>query len=119
MEKAIWFSRHEPTAAQKAEIEKRGYKLIHVEEGKRLGSMPINSEEDLSIIIAEICALEPDAVFGVFPAPLQGEITEKAATNWLNGTSSVPCFEAWNVNRAPEGERPQFTHKRFVWVGDL
>ena len=118
MKKAIWFSQHEPTAAQRAEIERAGYKLINVEEGTRLGSYPINNEDDVSFVLSTLRASEPDAVFGVFPVPIQREIT--ICARWANDdVTSVPCFAAWNINLAPEGEPPKFEHKCFAWVGDL
>lgn len=50
MRPAVWFSRHEPTAEQLAEIGRRGYELVDVPAGMKLGGMAINSHDDLAVV---------------------------------------------------------------------
>jgi hypothetical protein len=116
MKKAIWFSHHDATREQVAEITTRGYELARESEGKSLGSMAINDESDLHVVMCSLRFLKPDAVFGVFSAPVQAAISVAGQTT---DDREVPCFAAWNVNRSPEGEKPQFEHRKFVRVGTL
>ena len=115
---AIWFSRHRPTATQLAEIEEKGFSLVALEEGMRLGAVDLADDATLEITFAQLEALaadnKADAVFGVFPAPIQ----ERLAGDTFGGVGA-PCYASWNVQRSVEGGKPTFEHKRFCRVGLL
>jgi len=115
---AIWFSRHRPTAAQLAEIAEKGFSLVALEEGLRLGAVDLADDTMLESTFAQLEALaadnKADAVFGVFPAPIQ----ERLASDTLGGVGA-PCYASWNVQRPVEGGKPTFEHRRFCRVGLL
>ena len=115
---AIWFSRHRPTAAQLTEISERGFDLVALEEGLRLGAVNLADDETLDTTFAQLGALardnRADAVFGVFPAPIQARLVNGAVIG-----VGTPCYASWNVQRPAEGGKPTFEHKRFCSVGLL
>jgi len=118
MKPAIWFSRHDPTAAQLKEIGEWSYNLVALPEGIQLGSQSINSVEEKNRVLRALSNLvlknKAMAIFGVFPAPIQEELVivehRKGATN---------CYSAWNIQRAVEGGKPTFEHRCFCFVGWL
>lgn len=115
---AIWFSRHRPAASQLAEIDEMGFDLVALDEGLRLGAVNLADDTVLETTIAELGALtrdnKADAVFGVFPAPIQERLVNEAITG-----IGTPCYASWNVQRSIEGGKPTFEHKRFCGVGLL
>jgi len=122
--KILWFSRHQPTAEQIAEIRERfpGFE-IDIDFGIELGSRNLNNRQDLENVLAEIGRLKPQAIYGVFPTPILAKMHSfEVGMHFMascKGLPYVPCFAAWNVNRAPEGERPAFQHKIFLLIGRL
>jgi len=119
---ALWFSRHQPTAAQVAEIEARGYTLVAIEEGMRLGAIPINSTEQVQLVWQDLVALaragySAHAVFGVFPVPLAATWLKAGTVQACDGLQPIPTYGAWNVQRSTEGGRPTFCHKEWMHVG--
>jgi len=115
---AIWFSRHRPTASQLAEINDMGFSLVALDEGLRLGAVNLADDAMLENTLAQLAALaadnKADAVFGVFPAPIQERLVSGTAIG-----VGTPCCASWNVQRAVEGGKPTFEHKRFCAVGLL
>lgn len=115
---AIWFSRHRPTAAQLAEIGEMGFSLVALDEGLRLGAVNLADDAMLESTLAQLGALaranKADAVFGVFPAPIQERLVDGAVTG-----VGAPCYASWNVQRSVEGGKPAFEHKRFCAAGLL
>ncbi len=119
MKKAVWFSRHTISNEQRAEITARGYQLVAEAEGKTLGSVALRDEEDVRIVLNGLRSLGVDAIFGVFAAPIQAALSVMGQSADDEDMGWMPVFAAWNVNRAAEGERPQFSHRKFVRVGTL
>ncbi len=114
---AIWFSRHQPTESQLAEISQLGYTLVALPLGIELGSENIESIGHANRLVYELVALCHDndatAVFGVFPTPMLGIMY--ARTN----TCAIPCFAAFNISRSVEGQKPTFEHKQWIQIGTL
>ena len=119
MKNALWFSRHQPTESQLAEISQLGYSLVALKAGVELGSESIESIGQANRIICELIALSNDfdasAVFGVFPTPILGLIRAKNREN----ETQLPCFAAWNIQRSIEGQKPTFEHKQWVPIGSI
>lgn len=118
---AVWFSRHEPTEVQLEEAEDLGYDIVATEDGIHLGSINIQDESDLDEIVEQLAELiaihDADAIFGVFPVPIQGRISENMEDS--NTEEYVPCFASWNISRTLEGGKPTFSHYEWVQVGQL
>lgn len=125
LQNAIWFSRHNPSAEQLAEIAGEGRALIALEEGIALGSRSIDSEEDRDEVIMRIRELarkhSAHAIYGVFPAPVLAVMCYNYVGVSYDDTAGrgLHCFSAWNVTRAKEGEKPSFAHKKFLFIGML
>jgi|BioPla2DNA2_1021312.scaffolds.fasta_scaffold34125_4 hypothetical protein len=121
---AIWFSRHQPTVAQLAEISAMGWQLCKLEDGLRLGAMNLQDDGDVHDVGYALLALaakaEADAIIGVWTAPMQ-EVLARTAQDCvqLGEWRGVPCYAAWNTSRAQEGGKPVFEHRRFCCVGRL
>jgi len=115
---AVWFSRHRPTASQLAEINDMGFSLVALDEGLRLGAVNLADDATLENTLAQLETLvrdnKADAVFGVFPAPIQERLVSGTAIG-----VGTPCCASWNVQRSVEGGKPTFEHKRFCAVGLL
>jgi len=117
MKPALWFSRHDPTAAQLRDIE-NGYCcwLVAIPEGIRLGNQTINSVADRCEVLRALRELalreKAQAIFGVFPVPIQVELVIIELRK-----GALDCYSAWNVQRAAEGGRPTFEHRSFCFVG--
>lgn len=107
MKPALWFSRHQPTAEQLADAERRGFQITGIEAGIIEGSRSLETTADVwsvdGALRAAMKALNTGTVFGVFPAPLR--------SFWLASHSPVVGFESWNVQRTAEGGKPTFSHK--------
>lgn len=67
--------------------------------------------KELSISYPDHTVLE---LYGVFPAPVR-HFFQKGS--WKDGPASIFTFEAFNVNRAKEGEKPQFEHNGWLLTG--
>lgn len=118
MPKAIWFSRHAPTQAQKEDALIRwGAEIIINDDLTALASRTLETESDLGevfeAIIATVEKFSAIVVLGVFPAPIQEYLTSNA------GDTGTPCYSAWNRTRPQEGGPPTFEHIRFCYVGNL
>jgi hypothetical protein len=123
MKKAIWFSRHQPTQAQIDDafhgVVLWDVEIVAVSEGMALGSINLESDEDVTKVVTEIRALvqkhQADMVLGVFPVPVQAILV-------AFGEADEPvtmCYAAWNIQRSQEGGKPTFTHKEWMFVGAL
>lgn len=116
MKNAIWFSRHQPTESQLAEISAMGYTLVALPLGIELGSENIESIGHANRLVCELVALCYDnnatAVFGVFATPMLGIM-------YARTSESIPCFAAFNVSRSIEGQKPTFEHKQWIQIGNL
>ncbi|MDD2479337.1 MAG: hypothetical protein PHS31_05560 [Victivallaceae bacterium] len=126
MMKAFWFSRHTPTEAQVQELESLGYELIVNDASYQLGNIELTNDDTVAAVligILSVCDLVGAKVCaGVFPVPIAQAAMRTAdeaiaAGDYLPGT--ITLMAAWNVNRAAEGGRPTFEHKRFCRVGIL
>jgi hypothetical protein len=113
LKRAIWFSQHVPSPEQLEEIKQKGFELIAIEKGRELGSIRINSLDELIRVNEGIDALitehQPSAVFGVIPVPLR----------WDRKNGTLPTFESWNVNRALEGSARTHSHKQWLPTGNI
>lgn len=132
MKKAIWFSRHQPTAEQIADAEKLGYEITGIETGKQLGAMDIRDNGDVTVVVSGVLALvaehKAEAIFGVPSTPIMSQIARTATDavsrqgfTKLDGQENgdVPFFAAWNVQRSVEGGKPTFQHREWCYVGHL
>ena len=126
----IWFSRHEPSVTQLADMSQAGHDGAPVVHLKEEASRPLLEMADARETLDMLAQSGATAIFGVFPPILQAGITADRAMETLldneGGYSprgmferAIPVFGAWNVNRAPEGERPTFEHRMFIRVGSL
>lgn len=121
---AIWFSRHQPTAAQLAECEQRGWQVAGLDEGIKLGAMNLLDDGDVHAVGAALLALAQEhsaaAIIGVWTAPMM-ELLARTAQDavQLGEWGGVECYAAWNVSRPTEGGKPVFEHRRFCAVGRL
>lgn len=102
MQKAIWFSRHQPTTEQIESAAKLGFEITNISEGLEAGSQIIKEEADI-FAAANFCCGQ--YVFGVFPVPLRSVWCD------IPGMAPKEAFEAWNVARPVEGGKPTFEHK--------
>lgn len=124
LQNAIWFSRHNPSAEQLAEIAGEGNALVAIEEGIALGSRNINSEDDLDDVVRHIRALARKhsawTIYGVFPVPVLGVMCSYVGVSYDDTPGrGLHCFSAWNVTRSNDGEKPSFSHKKFLFIGML
>ncbi len=105
----IWFSRHEPTPEQRT-----GVDFLAVEEGKAWGATTLDTDDDVTRVVRalqDICEREKCwRIYGVFPVPIMGRFDPEG---------TIQCYGAWNVNRAAEGQKPTFHHKRWICIGLL
>lgn len=129
--KALWFSRHTPTAEQIAELRGMGYNLVITANASHLASINLNDDADvkacLTALFAELASTGATAIIGVFATPvskqmfrtMQDIIQRGSVTSAFDGMGDYPCFADWSTARAEEGERPTFAHKSFELVGYL
>jgi hypothetical protein len=125
MKKALWFSRHAPSAAQLAEVAAMGFEIAAQDDGLRLGAMNLADDGDLNAVLSALLGLSAEhgaeAVFGVFAAPVQECLHRTANDVVPAGEWGKPltCYAAWNVQRSTDGGKPTFEHRRFCCVGAL
>lgn len=121
---AIWFSRHQPTTEQLAEIAGMGWQIHDLESGLKLGAMNLQDDGDVnavgSALLAMVSECDAVAIIGVWTAPMQEALSRTAQDSvQLGGWRGVPCYAAWNISRPVEGGKPVFEHRRFCCVGRL
>lgn len=115
MNKAVWFSRHSITKEQAAEIAAAGYELIDDAKASDMAKQNITSEDDVHNIIIRFQLLRDiygvGRFYGVFPPVLRS-----ALLAWRGefGGNPVELWEAWNIQRTPDGGKATFEHKKFV-----
>lgn len=121
MRKAIWFSRHEPTAEQLATIREMGYFLTQedIKEGMELGAEDCSSKED-ALEVREWLRSKRyglTRVFGVFPVAIRA----LAFTTILERVEydQFALYESVNDTRPIEGGKPTFKFLRWEWTGVL
>ena len=116
MKKAIWFSRHKPTAEQLQEIAASPYQLVGIEEGMALGAKALTSDEDVEAVMDGIAknlvAFKAEAIFGVFPTPILAWWDLGTENAYFMGSSvpRYPCYASWN------SQRGGFSHKKWLQV---
>ena len=124
LQNVIWFSRHQPTTAQIDEAARRGWEIVALDDGLRLGAMNLLDDGDVHAVGTALLALAEDhdavAIIGVWTAPMQEALARTAEDSVQNGEwYGVPCYAAWNISRPVEGGKPVFEHRRFCCVGRL
>ena len=124
MKNVIWFSRHQPSAEQLAEIASMGWQIAAIEDGIRLGAMNIQDDGDVlavgSALLALVAEADAVAIIGVWTAPMQEALARTAQDSVRLGEwRGLPCYAAWNISRPVEGGKPVFEHRRFCCVGRL
>jgi len=125
MKKALWFSRHAPSAAQLAEVAAMGCAIAAQEDGLRLGAMNLADDGDVNAVLTALLGLAvehgAEACFGVFAAPVQECLHRTANDAVQEGEwpKALTCYAAWNVQRSTDGGTPTFEHRRFCCVGAL
>lgn len=125
MEKAIWFSRHQPTAGQLDGIAALGFELIAIEDGKRLGAMDIQDDGDIKAVVTAllgiVAANNAVAIFGVPSTPILLQIARTANDAIQTGEwgDAISFYAAWNLQRSIEGGKPTFEHKEWFCIGKL
>ena len=115
MNKCIWFSRHDITDDQAAEIAAAGYEVITDDAFvSKMAKQNMTSDEEFMEIVMYMMLLRNGGIrrfYGVFPPALRAlllKLKEKL------GGAPIELWEAWNVQRTPEGGKPTFEHKKFV-----
>lgn len=121
---AIWFSRHQPTQAQLDECAARGWNVVALDEGMRLGAMNIMDDGDVHAVGTALLSLAEEhsavAIIGVWTAPMQELLARTAQDAVQKGEwIGVECYASWNVTRPTDGGKPVFEHRRFCAVGRL
>jgi hypothetical protein len=123
--KIVWFSRHEITASQIREARK----IVRNEDAeinwmKVEGETSIEDDVTATAVTAEILdkaeRLGGGYVFGVFPPPILNRIAHIVGMAIDRGDHRKDCvafYTPWNVARTPEGGKPTFEHKCFLWIG--
>lgn len=114
MNKCIWFSRHEITAEQAAEIAAAGYEIVEDAFIAKLAKVNMTSDEEVMETIRYMMLLRNSGVqrfYGVFAPALRSALL---AWTGMFGGNAIELWEAWNVQRTPDGGKPSFEHKKFV-----
>lgn len=112
--KAIWFSRHDITDDQAAEIAAAGYEVITDGNLKGFAVKNMTSDEEVMEIVMYMMLLRNGGIrrfYGVFPPALRAlllKLKEKL------GGGPIELWESWNIQRSPDGGKPTFEHKKFV-----
>jgi hypothetical protein len=117
--KAIWFSRHLPTAAQADELD-----ILNIEEGMALGHMPCTAPEQAAAMARTLRGRAKEhgatAVAGVFATSMLAEAWKNAIFAVQRGDfggGSISLLAAVNESRTPEGGTPTFAHLRWEEIG--
>jgi hypothetical protein len=117
--KAIWFSRHEPSPAQLADLD-----IANIEAGMALGAQSITSPEEAAAMARTLRALAKEhgatAVAGVFSTAMLEEAWKNAIFAVQRGDfggGSISLLAAVNESRTPEGGTSTFAHLRWGEIG--
>ena len=109
---ALWFSRHQPTPEQVAEIKRMGYELVEVDTGIKVGGIEIVTDADVDSVVRDLVLTanwhQACAIFGVFPAPVLERFWEFKI--------GMRLFSAWNVRRSQNGGTASFAHKQWCRI---
>jgi hypothetical protein len=126
MQRAIWFSRHQPSREQIEDAAQMGYEIIVTQEGLLLGAMELKDEGDVKACVSALLAIvqekQANAIFGVFPTPILAQIArtyQDICQIGITTNQDIPCFASWNVARPAENGKPTFQHKKWLGVGPL
>lgn len=114
MNKCVWFSRHEITAEQTAEIAAAGYEVIEDAKMSTIARKNLASDEEVMETVMYMQQLLRSGVqrfYGVFPPALRSALL---AWTGMFGGNTLELWEAWNIQRSPDGGKPTFEHKKFV-----
>lgn len=128
MRLVVIFTRHELTEAQNQELRERfngrcAYFIDRENASRNLTS----ADEAKEIVYGWILRALYDEdkcdriqAFGVFPPILRNylfnsEVDHSSVVN--EGEIEIATWEAHNINRAPEGEKPQFAHSGWLQTG--
>ena len=111
----VTFTRHKLTTAQLAEIGSVDADFMD------LASLNILTEvqgEGIFLQIAERCKGKGDVnIFGVLPVPLRACFVAHNETDPDYALPHIQVWEAFNVNRSPEGQKPTFEHVAWLRTG--
>ena len=115
MNKCVWFSRHDMTESQAAEIAAAGYEVVKDCKLTELAGMNMTSDEEVREAIMYMMLLRDryavNRFYGVFPPALRSALI--AWTGMFSG-NTIELWESWNIQRTPDGGKPTFEHKKFV-----
>ena len=115
MKNVIWFSRHQPTPGQLAEIAGMGWQLAALEDGLRLGAMNLQDDGDVtavgSALLALVAKCDAVAIIGVWTAPMQEALARTAQDSvQLRGAAYRVTPREY---QPPSRGKPVFEHRRF------
>lgn len=114
--KAIIFTRHTLTEKQMNEIKEWFPPRfeVKVENHVALASITIRTMEEAKDIVDQMVdGKESVLFFGVFPPAIRRAIMLSPHH------AKIATLESFNVNRAPEGEKPLFEHKEWLLTKDF
>jgi len=125
MNKAIWYSRREPTKAEKVDAEMMGFEIAGIPVGTETAKISLETGEDVMNVVCKIRQIakanDAKTIFGVFPPPIMGEAYKTAAG--MNGTPQIneplALYQSWFVKINETEGKKWFRHKEYVFVGWL
>lgn len=103
------------TAEQAEEIAAAGYEIFEDAKIAAFAAMNMTSDEEVMEVIMYMMLLRDryavNRFYGVFPPALRS-----ALLAWTGkfGGDTIELWEAWNIQRSPDGGKPSFEHKKFV-----
>jgi hypothetical protein len=124
-DKVLWFSRHEITAAQVADLESLRYEVVTDAKATALASQNLtltNYQHVSAQLMAIAKEMECHTIAGVFPTLILKEAWDQ--TRFFvhrSGTlgEGITLLAAHNETRSAEGGKPTFVHGGFFSVGLL
>ena len=125
MNNAIWFSRHNPTDEQVADLAATGIALERIPEGIALGSTTLTDENSEAVIRQLVTLAKASGarrVYGVFSTHIMAKAFDLAMRCVANGDcypGLITLFAAYNAARTPEGGVATFQHGGWKAVGVL
>lgn len=123
MKKAIWFSRHQPTAEQLTDATRLGFEIVGIRLGKMLGAIEIADDKSAKTTAAILRDLADEsaavALFGVWPTDLLAIMAENAYRTESQINIKFPCYAACNSMRTVEDGKPTFIHRSWKLIGYL